>query len=63
MIWFSLCQLVKHQVHGILKFLIIRPDLHSVNELNERGKILFLHRGLIVDVADAGAVQQLFRLW
>ena len=37
----------KHEVYGILKFFIILPDLHGVDELNEGGKVLFLHRGLI----------------
>ena len=51
-------QRVKHQVHGVLELLVILPDLHRVDELDEGGEILFLHRGLVVDVADERAVQQ-----
>ena len=50
-------QRVKHQVHRVLELLVILPDLHGVDELNEGGEILFLHRGLIVDVPNQGAVQ------
>ena len=55
-------QLVKHQVHGVLKFLIVLPDLHRIYELNESGEILFLLRGLVVDVADQGGVKKRFGL-
>ncbi len=54
-------QLLKHQINRILKFLIILPHLHGVDKLNEGGEVLFLHRGLIVDVTDQGAVQKRFR--
>ena len=55
---FPLFQLIKHQVNGIFELLIVLPDLHAVYHLDERGKVLFLHRGLVVDVADERAVQQ-----
>ena len=58
MIGILLRQFLKHQVNRILKFLIIFPDLHRVNELNEGGEVLFLCRGLIMDVANEGAVEQ-----
>ena len=51
-------QLVEHQVHGVFELLIVLPDLHAVDHLDEGGEILFLHRGLVVDVADERAVQQ-----
>ena len=63
MIGILLRQFLKHQVNRILKFLIIFPDLHRVNELNEGGEILFLCRGLIVDVANEGAAEQRLGLW
>ena len=55
-------QLIEHQIHGILKFLIVLPDLHRIDELNEGGEVLFLNRSLIVDVPDERAVQKRFRL-
>ena len=51
-------QLVEHQVHGVFEFLIVLPDLHAVYHFDEGGEILFLHRGLVVDVADERAVQE-----
>ena len=59
---FPLFQLIEHQVHGVFELLIILPDLHAVDHFNEGGEILFLHRGLVVDVADERAVQQRLRL-
>ena len=58
MIGVPFCQFLKHQINGILKFLIVLPDLHGVDELNKGGEVLLLHRGLIVDKSDEGAVQQ-----
>ena len=55
-------QLVEHQVNGVFVFLVILPNFHAVYHLDEGGKILFLHRGLIVDVPNQGTVQQRFRL-
>ena len=52
-------QRVKHQVHGVLELLVILPDLHRVDELDEGGEILFLHRSLVVDIPDKGAVQKI----
>ena len=62
MIWLLSLQRVKHQVYGVLELLVILPDLHRVDELDEGGEILFLHRGLVVDIPDEGAVQKRFRL-
>ena len=53
-------QRVKHQVHGVFELLVILPDLHCIDELDEGGEILFLHRGFVVDVPDEGTVQKLF---
>ena len=55
-------QLIEHQIHGILKFLIVLPDLHRIDKLNEGGEVLFLNGSLIVDVPDERAVQKRFRL-
>ena len=55
-------QCVKHQVHRVLELLVILPDFHRVDELNEGGKVLFFHRGFIVDIPDEGAVQKCFCL-
>ena len=62
MLGLFLFQLRKHQVNRILKFLVILPNLHGIDELNEGGKVLLLHRGFIVDVADERRVQQGFCL-
>ena len=55
-----LFQRLKHEIHGIFEFLIIFPDLRSVDKLDQRGEILLLDRGLIVDVADERRVKESF---
>ena len=62
MVRFPLGKFLEHQIHRVLKFLIVFPDLHGIDELDEGGKVLFLHRGFIVDIPDKGAVQKRFRL-
>ena len=62
MVWITGFQLVEHQVNGVFVFLVILPNFHAVYHLDEGGKILFLRRGLIVDVPNQGTVQQRFRL-
>ena len=57
-----LLQIFKHQIHRVLKILVIFTDFHSVDEFDERGEVLFLLRRLIVDVPDESAVKQDFRL-
>ena len=61
-VWITGFQLVEHQVNGVFVFLVILPNFHAVYHLDEGGKILFLRRGLIVDVPNQGTVQQRFRL-
>ena len=51
-------QLVKHQIDGVLKFLVVLPNLHGVYHLQQRGEVLFLLRGLVVDVADECRIKQ-----
>ncbi|MPN33621.1 hypothetical protein SDC9_181110 [bioreactor metagenome] len=51
-------QFLKHEIHGIFEFLVIFPDLGRVDELDQRGKVLFLHRGLIMDITDERRVEQ-----
>ena len=51
-VWIFLFQRLKHEIHRIFKFLIIFSDLRGVDEFDQRGEILFLDRGLIVDVTD-----------
>ena len=48
------------QVYGVFELLVILTDFHSVDELNEGGEVLFLHRSLIMDIANKRAVQQGF---
>ena len=57
-VWVFLFQRLKHEIHGIFEFLIVFSDLRGVDELDQRGKILFLDRGLIVDVADERRVKE-----
>ncbi len=52
-----LFQRLKHEIHGIFEFLIIFSHFRSVDEFDQRGKILFFVRGLIVDVADERSIQ------
>ena len=61
-IWLLGFQCIKHQVHRVLELLVVLPDFHGVDELDECGKVLFFHRGFIVDIPDKGAVQKRFRL-
>ena len=59
---FPLGQLLKHEIDRVLKFLIVLPYLHRVDKFNESREVLFLHRGLIMDIADQGAIQKCLRL-
>ena len=61
-IWLLGFQCIKHQVHRVLELLVVLPDFHGVDELDECGKVLFFHRGFIMDIPDEGAVQKRFRL-
>ena len=44
----------------VFELLVILTDFHGVDELNEGGEVLLLHRSLIVDIANKRAVQQRF---
>ena len=58
-----LFQRVKEQVNGVLKALVILPHLHRVQHLYQRGKILLIRRGLIVDIANQRRIQKRLRLF
>ena len=62
MVRIFLLQIFKHQIDRVLKILVIFTDFHSVDEFDERGKVLFLLRCLIVDVPDESTVKQDFCL-
>ena len=62
MVRIFLLQIFKHQIHRVLKILVIFTDFHSVDEFDERGEVLFLLRRFIVDVPDESAVKQDFCL-
>ena len=51
-------QILKHQIHRILELLIILPNLHGIDELDESRKVLFLLRCLIMNVANESTVEQ-----
>ena len=58
MIRLLLFQVFKHQIHRILKILIILTDLHGIDKFDERGKVLFLLGCLIMDVADESTIEK-----
>ena len=53
-----LLQRVKEKVNGIFEGLVILPDLHCVYHFYQGGKVLFVCRGLIIDIADQRRIQQ-----
>lgn len=55
-VWLLGFQCIKHQVYGVFELLVILTDFHGVDELNEGGEVLFLHRSLIMDIANKRAV-------
>ena len=61
-IWLLGFQCIKHQVYGVFELLVILPDFHGVDELDEGGEVLLLHRSLIMDISDKGTVQKRFCL-
>ena len=61
-VWLFRFQCIKHQVYRIFELLVILPDFHGVDELDEGGEVLLLHRSFIVDISDQRAIQQCFRL-
>src|SRR5699024_9571707 len=61
-IWLPLAQLLKHLVYRVLEFFIILPDFHHVQKFQQRGKVLFFFRSLIVDIGNQRRKQEFFRL-
>ena len=59
---FLLFQFLKKLIHRILKFFVILTGFAGIDELQQRGEVLFFLRGFIPDVADQCAVEQPFRL-
>ena len=55
-------QVLKHDIHGILELFIILPDLHCVDEFDQRGEVLLLNRRFVMDISDQRTVQQCLRL-
>ena len=53
-----LFQFLKQLIHRIFKFFIILPCFGRIDKFKQRGKILFLLRGLIIDVADQSTIQK-----
>ena len=62
MIRVFLFQRVKEKVNGIFERLIILTDFHCVQHFYQCGKILFLHRSLIVDIANERTIEKRFCL-
>ena len=61
-VWLFRFQCIKHQVYGVFELLVILTDFHGVDELDEGGEVLLLHRSFIVDISNQRAIQQCFRL-
>ena len=57
-----LFQFLKKLIYGIFEGFIILTGFAGVDELQQRGEVLFLLRGFIPDVADQCAVEQAFGL-
>ena len=55
-------QVFKHDIDRILELFIVLADLHGIDELDQRGEVLFLYRRFVVDIADEGTVKQRLRL-
>ena len=58
MIRLPFLQILKHQIHRILELLVILPNLHGIDELDESRKVLFLLRCLIMNVSNERTVEQ-----
>ena len=61
-VWLLGFQCIKHQVYGVFELLVILTDFHGVDELDEGGEILLLHRSLIVDIANERTIEKRFCL-
>ena len=57
-----LFQFLKKLIHRIPKFFVILTGFAGVDELQQRGKVLFFLRGFIPDIANQCAVEQAFSL-
>ncbi len=55
---FFLLQRFEHHIHCVFEALVVLPDLHGVDELNQGAEVLFLNGRFVVDVADEGGVEQ-----
>ena len=55
-------QCIKHQVYRVFELLVILPDFHGVDELDEGREILLLYRSLIVDIANERTIEKRFCL-
>ena len=53
----------KHQVNGALKLRVVLAGFRRIYHFKQRGKVLFVLRGFVVDIADQGAVKKPFGLW
>ena len=62
MIRLLLFQSFKHLIYWILKGFIILAYFHRIQKFNQRCKVLFFQRCLIVDITDQGTIQQSLRL-
>ena len=51
---------IKHQIHIVLKFLIVLTDFTGIDKLNQRCEVLLIFGGFIIDIGDKGGVEQCF---
>ncbi len=55
-------QCFKHQIYRVLEGFIILPDFLGVQELQQGGEVLFLHRCFIVDIGNQSGVEKFLGL-
>ena len=61
-IWFTFCQILEHEVHRVLEFLVVLPHLHDVEQFQQGRKVPFFDRRFIVDIGNKRGVQKFFCL-
>ena len=54
-------QFFKIQIHRVFVILIIFPDIHLVQHIDQRGEVLLLRWKLIMDIAYKGNIQKRLR--
>ena len=56
-------QLLKQIIHIVLEALVLFPDFHGAQHVDQSGKVLIFYWRFIVDIGDQGCIEQRFRLY